>query len=226
MFLFNWLLNLLNTLLSFYIIILVINMEARFKFCFGAMGCGKTRKLQGEYYSKIEDGFEVIVIKPEIDKKGDDLTVARDGNRIKTDFLVKSDDNVFLMVANYLLEHNLDFILVDEAQFLTSKQVDELSNVVDVLGINVICYGLRTDFRGLLFEGSKRLIETTDELEMVKRQCSCGNNKIYNMRIENGIPVFEGEVVAIDGIDATYESMCRKCYKNNKKKQKKISRNG
>ena len=60
---------------------------------------------------------------------------------------------------------------------------------------------------------------------MMKRQCSCGNDKIFNMRIEKGIPVFEGEIVAIDGIDATYESMCRKCYKNNKKKIKKINRN-
>ena len=200
-------------------------MEAKLKYCFGAMGCGKTRKLQGDYYSKVEDGFETIIIKPEIDKKGDNLTVARDGNMIETEFLIKKEDNIFLIIANYLLEHNLDFILVDEAQFLTTKQVDELSDVVDVLGINVICYGLRTDFRGLLFEGSKRLIETSDELVMMKRQCSCGNDKIYNMRIENGIPVFEGEVVAIDGIDATYESMCRKCYKNNKKKIKKIKRN-
>ena len=201
-------------------------MEVRFKFCFGAMGCGKTRKLQGEYYSKVEDGFEVIVLKPKIDKKGDDLTVARDGNTIKVNFLVGENDNIFIMIANYLIEHNVDFVLVDEAQFLTSKQVDELSDVVDVLGISVICYGLRTDFRGVLFEGSKRLLETADELEMIKRQCSCGNSKIYNMRLDNGIPVFEGDVVAIDGIDATYESMCRKCYKNHKKKIKKIQRNG
>ena len=201
-------------------------METNFKFYFGAMGCGKTRKLQGEYYSKIEDGFEVIVLKPEIDKKGNDLTVARDGNTVKANFLIGKNDNIFFIMANYLLDYNVDFILVDEAQFLTSKQVDELSDVVDVLGVSVICYGLRTDFRGNLFEGSKRLFETADELVMIQRQCSCGNSKIYNMRLENGIPVFEGDVVAIDGIDATYESMCRKCYKNQKKKIKKIHGNG
>ena len=193
-------------------------MEAKLKFYFGAMGCGKTRKLQGDYYSKLEDGFDVVVMKPMIDKKGDDKTLARDGNMLSVDIIVRDDDNIFLLMAKYLLSYNVDFILVDEAQFLSKNQVDELSDVVDVLGINVICYGLRTDFRGQLFEGSKRLIETADDLEVVKRQCSCGNDKIYNMRLEGGIPVFEGEVVAIDGIDATYESMCRKCYKNHKKK--------
>ena len=193
-------------------------MDAKLKFCFGAMGCGKTRKLQGDYYSKIEDGFEVVVMKPLIDKKGDDQTLARDGNRVKVDILVNKNDNLFFVMANYLLEHNVDFILVDEAQFLDLHHVDELSNVVDVLGVNVICYGLRTDFRGILFDGSRRLFETADELEMIKRQCSCGNDKIYNMRLYDGIPVFEGDVVAIDGIDATYKSLCRKCYKNEKKR--------
>ena len=110
------------------------------------------------------------------------------------------------------------FSLVDEAQFLKKHHVEELSNVVDILGITVICYGLRTDFRGELFEGSKRLFEMADPLEVITKNCSCGDNKIYNMRLENGIPVFEGEQVAIDGVDATYKSVCRKCYKNAKKK--------
>jgi len=107
---------------------------------------------------------------------------------------------------------------VDEAQFLEAHHVEELSDVVDILGITVICYGLRTDFRGYLFEGSKRLFEMADPLEAITRQCSCGNNKIYNMRLLDGVPVFEGEVIAIDGIEATYESVCRKCFKDAKKR--------
>lgn len=193
-------------------------MDARLKFCFGAMGCGKTRKLQGNYYSKIEDGFEVLVMKPMIDKKGDDKTLARDGNIVCVDIMIKEEDNIYFLVAKYLLEHSVDFILIDEAQFLKSHHVDELSDVVDIFGINVVCYGLRTDFQGYLFEGSKRLLELSDDLELIKRQCSCGNDKIYNMRLDDGVPVFEGEVVAIDGIDATYQSLCRKCYKNMRKK--------
>ena len=190
--------------------------EASLKFYFGAMGCGKTRKLQGDYYSKIEDGFAAIIIKPVIDKKGDSSILARDGASIEVSMLIGEEDNIYFMIAKYILDNSLDFILVDEAQFLSSKQVDELTDVVDRLGINVICYGLRTDFRGYLFPGSKRLIEVSDELEVVKRQCSCGNNKIYNMRLDAGVPVFEGSQIAIDGVDATYESMCRKCYKNQK----------
>ena len=193
-------------------------MNAKLEFYFGAMGCGKTRRLQGEYYSKKEDGFYVILTKPVIDKKGDDKTVARDGGEISVDILINKDDDIYLLIAKYLIEHNVDYILVDEAQFLSSEQVDQLTNVVDILGIDVICYGLRTDFRGMLFEGSKRLLETADEFEMIKRQCSCGNNKIYNMRLQNDIPVFEGEIVAIDGIDASYKSVCRNCFKSEKKK--------
>lgn len=193
-------------------------MCAKLKFYYGAMGSGKTRKLQGDYYSKKEDGFEVIIIKPLLDKKAGSSTLARDGGVVKTEFLVDKEDNIYNIIAMYLLEHNLDFILVDEAQFLTKKQVDLLSDIVDILGINVYCYGLRTDFMGNLFEGSKRLFEISDNITGLKRQCSCGENKIYNMRLENDIPIFSGDVIAIDGIDATYKSVCRKCYKNEKKK--------
>ena len=193
-------------------------MEAKFKFFYGAMGCGKTRKLQGDYYSKVEDGFEVIIIKPFVDTKGDNSTLARDGGKLETKFLIKDKDNIYSIIANYLTENNLDFILVDEAQFLNKHHVDELSDIVDILGVNVLCYGLRTDFRTNLFEGSKRLFEISTELEPINRQCGCGNTKIFNMRIENDIPVFDGEQIAIDGVDALYKSVCRTCYKNAKKK--------
>ena len=188
------------------------------KFYFGVMGCGKTRKLQGDYYSKIGVGRDAIIIKPMVDKKGDDSTLARDGATLKAEFLIRREDNIYMMIAEYLIEHNLDFVLVDEAQFLEPHHVDELANVVDVLGINVICYGLRTDFKGELFPGSKRLFEVADQLAEITSECSCGNNKIYNMRIYNGEAVFDGEQIAIDGIEASYESVCRKCYKNAKKK--------
>lgn len=201
-------------------------LPAYLKFCFGAMGCGKTRKLQGDYFSKIEDNFETIIMKPVIDKKADDKTLARDGKELRVDLLIEPDTNVYLLIANYLIEHNLDFILIDEAQFLSKRQIEELSDVVDILGINVICYGLRTDFRGELFEGSKRLFEMADPIEAITRQCSCGNNKTYNMRLANGVPIFSGEQIAIDGIDATYQSLCRKCYKNAKKKTLSRNTNG
>ena len=191
------------------------------------MGCGKTRKLQGDYYSKVEDGFNVIIIKPSIDKKADSDTLARDGSKFGTEFLIDKDDNIYNIIASYLIDNNLDFVLVDEAQFLEVHHVDELANVVDILGINIYCYGLRTDFKTNLFNGSRRLFEVADELFPINRQCSCGNLKIYNMRLENGEAVFDGEQVAIDGIDATYKSICRKCYNNTRKKltRKKVNKN-
>lgn len=198
--------------------------NASFEFYYGAMGCGKTRKLQGDYYSKIEDGFYTIVMKPAIDKKCESNTLARDGSIIKANFLISSTDNIYTIIVNYLLENNLDFILVDEAQFLEKHHVEELSEIVDLLGINVICYGLRTDFKGELFQGSKRLFEMVDDAIQLKRQCSCGNNKVYNMRLIGDNPVFDGEQIAIDGLDATYKSICRKEYKNAKKKNLILSR--
>lgn len=193
---------------------------AYLKFYYGAMGCGKTRRMQGDYYSKKEDGFEVIVLKPSIDTKGDTKTLARDGGTVDATFLVGKGDNIYFEITKYLMEHNLDFILVDEAQFLGEEQVDQLTKIVDILGITVICYGLRTDFKGKLFEGSRRLFEVSDVAKGIYRQCSCGNEKINNMRLENGNPVFEGEQVAIDGVEATYEAVCRKCYKWYKKRVK------
>lgn len=197
------------------------NNKAYLKFYYGAMGCGKTRKLQGDYHSKEEDGFDVIVIKPVIDTKGDNKTLARDGGTVDTTFLIGKQDNIYFDISKYLLEHTLDFILVDEAQFLDECQVDQLTDIVDILGITVICYGLRTDFQSKLFEGSRRLFEVCDVAEGIDRQCRCGNDKINNMRLFKGIPVFEGQQVAIDGIEASYEAVCRKCYKNARKRLKK-----
>ena len=187
--------------------------DSYLKFYYGAMGCGKTRKLQGDYHSKIEDNFDVIVVKPKIDTKGNTKTLARDGGEVEATFLIGKKDNIYFEITNYLLKHNLDFILVDEAQFLEVHHVDELADIVDILGVTVICYGLRTDFQGKLFTGSMRLFEVSDEACGISRQCSCGNEKIYNMRLEDGKPVFEGEQVAIDGVSATYRAVCRKCYK-------------
>lgn len=187
-------------------------MQGELNFYYGPMGCGKTRELLKVLHSKTEDGFHVAILKPRIDKKGEDYIISRDNNKYKVDFLVDTNDNIYLEVCKYLYDNNLDFLLVDEAQFLSTKQVDELSNVVYNLKITVICYGLRTDFKGNLFEGSKRLFENSDNIKEIERQCGCGRKKIYNMRLENGIPVFEGDQIMIDGVDSEYKAVCRSCY--------------
>ena len=106
------------------------------------------------------------------------------------------------------------WILVDEAQFLSEAQVDQLSRVVDDYGCNVVCYGLRTDFRTHLFEGSRRLFEIADSIEEVKSTCTCGRKTIVNARIDaHGQIITEGEQVQIGGNDK-YTAVCRKCWTN------------
>ena len=189
-------------------------------FYYGAMGSGKTSELLKSRHGKIEDGFRVVVMKPYVDKKGGSYIVARDESKIKVDFLIKDKDNIYEEISKYLVDNNLDYILVDEAQFLNKKHVDQFGDIVDILGIEVICYGLKTDFLGELFDGSKRLLEIADNIIEIKRQCSCGRKKMVNMRIVDGIPVFDGKQLAIDGVDAEYKAMCRFCYKNALKERK------
>lgn len=106
------------------------------------------------------------------------------------------------------------WLLIDEAQFLTPEQVDQLARVVDDFGCNVMCYGLRTDFRTKLFPGSMRLFEIADSIEEIKSTCSCGRKTIVNARIDSaGNIITQGEQVEIGGNDK-YMAVCRKCWTN------------
>ena len=107
----------------------------------------------------------------------------------------------------------IEWILIDEAQFLSETQVDQLAQVVDDYGINVMCYGLRTDFQSHLFEGSRRLFEVADTIDEIKSTCTCGRKTIINARIDsNGNVVLDGEQVEIGG-DDKYMAMCRRCWR-------------
>ena len=203
--------------------------RAHFKFVFGVMGCGKTSELRGDYYSKVGELFEVVIVKPSKDKKGEEYIVSRDGSKLKVDFLLDDNDNIYDLISGYLFENNLDFILVDEIQFLNEEQIIQLSRIVDKLGINVIGYGIITDFLGRMFPGAIHVMEWADSFSYLDSQCSCGNTKTRNMRLYNGKAIFEGEQVAIDGVDFEYKSVCRECYlkeKNKVKKKIKYKNNG
>ena len=105
-------------------------------------------------------------------------------------------------------------MLVDEAQFLSKAQVDQLARIVDDYGVNVICYGLRTDFQSHVFEGSLRLFELADTIDEIKSTCSCGRKTIINARIDaNGDVVTDGDQVEIGG-DDKYVALCRRCWRN------------
>ena len=203
---------------------------AKLYFKFGAMKCGKTTDIIKTYYNYKEKDLNVLIMKPGDDTKAGSKIQSRSGAELDTDYVVGADVNVYNLIGYHIINHNLDCIIVDEAQFLTPKQVDELTDVVDNYDIPVLCYGLRADAFSYMFPGSKRLFEVADVFEELKAVCKCGSKATYNLRmnrINNElVPVFTGEQVSIDGIDAEYDSVCRPCYKKlrNMSKRKKINK--
>ena len=159
-------------------------------------------------------------MKPEVDKKGGKYLVSRDESEQKVDFLIKSKDNIYLEISKYLVNHNLNFVLVDEAQFLSEKQVDELYYITKYYNIPVICYGLKTDFQSKLFTGSKRLLELSDELDELITICRCGKRAKFNARFINDKFTLKGDTNLIDGSvnNVKYIPLCGKCYLDEKRK--------
>ena len=192
---------------------------AKLYFKFGAMKCGKTRDLIKTWYNYTEKGMNAIIIKPGDDKKAGENIQTRAHEEMKANFVVPKDDNIYNLISYYVIDNNLDCILVDEAQFLTEKQVDELSYVVEKFCIPVLCYGLRADAFTKLFTGSKRVFEVADVLEELKAVGKCGEKATHNIRFDRDsdtrelIPIFSGPQIAIDGIDSEYDSVCGHCYR-------------
>lgn len=190
---------------------------AKVYFRFGAMNCGKTTALLQVAHNYEEKGMKILLIKPKVDKKGSDKIVSRLGIDRKVDILLDSNESL----KDILNLDNINCILVDEVQFMTPNQIKELWIIAKIKDIPVICYGLKTNFKGTLFEGSKTVIELADELEELITICSCGKRAKFNARVVDGNFVSDGEEVAIDGIDAKYEPLCGKCYINKVLKIKK-----
>ena len=190
-------------------------------FRYGAMNSGKSTHLMQVAHNYEERGMRVILIKPSTDKKGGDKLVSRLGVERKVDILCEKKMDIYEEIKKWQeVKFKIDCILVDEVQFMTKEQVDQLFKIAVVLDIPVICYGLRTDFMMEGFEGSTRLLLLAHSIEEMKTICKCGRKAILNGRKINDVFVFEGEQVAIDNIDnVQYESLCGHCYfkyKNNK----------
>ena len=167
-----------------------------------------------------------LCFKPVVDTR-DQKNVIRSRKRIEREGgWIYPETNLYEMINEKVrakLPH-AEWILVDEAQFLSPEQVDQLAQLVDDYGINVLCYGLRTDFRTHLFEGSRRLFEIADSIDEIKSTCSCGRKTIVNARIDGrGEIITEGEVVEIGG-NERYMSVCRKCWRNKKIEKSKQGR--
>jgi thymidine kinase len=186
---------------------------AKLYFRYGAMNCGKSTALIQVDYNYRERGMATLIIKPWTDTKGEDRIVSRLSVSRRVDLLARPEDDLFGIIAAHKEAGPLDCVLVDEAQFLTAAQVDQLFILAVRADIPVICYGLRTDFKMAGFEGSQRLLLLAHSIEELKTICKCGRKAMVNGRKVGGRFVFEGQQVAIDGEgDVEYESLCPHCY--------------
>lgn len=192
---------------------------AKLYFKYGAMGSSKSAQALITKFNYEERDMKVLFIKPSIDKRdGDNTAKSRIGLSAEA-FVVKPDDNIFDIFKKS--EEKYDVVIIDECQFLTEEQVDELANIVVYYNKPVLCFGLRTDFATHMFPGSKRLFEMADSIQEIKSICKCGNKATINARFdENGKIIFEGEQICLGGNDR-YIAMCTKCWLKQKHKEQK-----
>ena len=190
---------------------------AKLYFYYSAMNAGKTTNLLQSRHNYAERGMNTLVIKPRIDSRsGENRVRSRIGLEAEA---VDVDPSVNLLdlVQNASEGQPIHCVLVDEAQFLSADQVDQLTEVVDALNIPVLAYGLRTDFLGALFEGSRQLLALADELREIKTVCHSGRKATMVVRFDGeGQPMHSGDQIQIGG-NETYVSMCRRHFKESLK---------
>lgn len=186
---------------------------AKLYYRYGAMNSGKSTALMQVAHNYEERGMRVLVMKPAVDTKGGDRLVSRLGVTRKVDVSISAEMDVLEAVRAAAEQAPLACVLVDESQFLTPAQAEQLFRVTVELSVPVICYGLRTDFSLKGFPGSTRLLELAHEIEDMKTICTCGRKAVCNGRMVNGEFVFEGDQVAIDQENnVQYQSLCAQCY--------------
>lgn len=193
-----------------------MNRKGKLYFRYGTMGSAKTAILLTTAYNFEERGMSYLCMKPVVDtREKDNVIKSRIGIERRCEWIYRDTDLYQFAMEMYERDMTVvDWFLIDEAQFLSEAQVDQLSRIVDDFGSNVICYGLRTDFQSHLFEGSRRLFEIADTIDEIKSTCNCGRKTIVNARIDQkGEIVDVGAQVEIGG-DDRYIAVCRKCWRN------------
>lgn len=184
---------------------------AKLYFKYGAMGSSKTANALITKFNYEERGMRVWLIKPAIDDRDGADTVR---SRIGLEAQARAIPQDFDIYEEF--RHNRDYhaIIADECQFFSTEQIDQLRRIVNDFDIPVLCFGLRTDFRTQLFDGSRRLFEIADSITEIKTICSCGKKAIVNARIDgNGNVVTDGSQILIGGNDS-YIAMCHSCWLN------------
>ncbi|MBE6942783.1 MAG: thymidine kinase [Ruminococcaceae bacterium] len=197
---------------------------AKLYFKYGAMGSSKTAQALITKYNYEENGLNVWLIKPGADTRdGENVVKSRIGLQADAQ-IISADMDVYAFFAENKAGA-CDVIILDECQFMTPQQIDQLRAIVNDYNIPVMCFGLRTDFQTKLFPGSRRLMEVADAIQEIKTICDCGNKATVNARICDGYIVTEGDQVLLGGNDA-YIAMCHRCYIQGIKEHKKIKLHG
>lgn len=191
----------------------------RLYFKYGTMGSSKSAQALMCKFNYEQKGMTVLLVKPSLDNRGDvDKPMVRSRIGLVSDCEIITPSQSFIDLFNNFKEnHGCDCIIVDEAQFCTTEQIDQLKQLTKL--VPVLCYGLLNDFRCKLFEGSKRLVELADSLQEIKSVCRCGRKSTVNARFIDGKCVDDGPVVFIGG-DESYENMCYWCWQEELAKTK------
>lgn len=190
-----------------------VKIISKLYFYHGTMNSGKSLDLVRSAYNYKERGMIPLILKPSIATRNEDINKvkSRTGLEFPT-ITVEEDDCIFDILSLYPKPH---VILIDEVQFLTVSQINELARIVDTIHIPILAYGLKTDFKSELFPASKRLLELADEIKEIKSICWCGKAARLNARIVDGQFQTEGEQVLI-GAEEKYITLCRKHYMEKK----------
>ena len=184
---------------------------AKLYFKYGAMGSSKTAQALITKYNYEERGLKVWLLKPSADVRDGALTVMSRIGLQATALPVSPEMDIR---ALYRGNEDVNVVIVDECQFLTEAQIDQLRELVDEKNVSVMCFGLRTDFQTKLFPGSRRLLEVADEITEIKTMCECGKKATVNARIDSeGYVVTEGAQVFLGGNDS-YIAMCHRCWRH------------
>lgn len=189
---------------------------AKLYFRYGAMGSSKTANALMVRYNYIEKGQKVILLKPKVENRdGYNIIKSRIGLSAECELVEDLLEKIKQMEKSGDEWNDADVIIIDEAQFLNTEQINELARIVDDYHISVICYGLRTDFTSHLFEGAKRLMELADVIEEIPTICWCGKKAQFNARVKDGQIARNGEQIEMGG-NESYVSLCRKHYMSGK----------
>ena len=198
---------------------------AKMYFKYGAMGSSKTAQALITKYNYEENDLKVWLIKPSADTR-DGVSVLRSRIGLEAQVEVIAPETDIYMLFTDAKQGSCDVIIVDECQFLTGRQIDELRSIVNDFNVPVMCFGLRTDFQTKLFPGSLRLMEIADTIQEIKTICDCGAKATVNARIDcNGHIVTEGAQVVLGGNDS-YIAMCHRCWMQGIREHRKIKLHG